>query len=227
MSKRSRRSTENFARIPISVLESAACKSCPHAAFKVLVLLAAQYRGANNGSLALTEFYGRKFGLTGRDTLYRSLAELRSRGLIVRTRRGIKHRRLFSLYALGWAQVDNLDGRPLAAQIAPTSVKDDDGGPCPDWRTWCAPTRPIIGNDHAEIQTDSREHTRPMIGTGEAVSVPISATKEPFCVPTIGNTSRSPPGAGAGAASAATDSAPFLAARKRSRSRSQLRVVQS
>ena len=43
-----------FARIPLDVLESRAVKTLPHAAFRVMVLLAAQYTGYNNGALGIT-----------------------------------------------------------------------------------------------------------------------------------------------------------------------------
>jgi hypothetical protein len=112
---RHRESTgERFALIPVSVLESGAVKSLAHAAFRVLAILAAQYWGRNNGTLALTEAYARRYGFNGRDTIYRSLRELEKRGLIICTRRGMKQKNVFSLYALGWQDIDSRDGKPLA-----------------------------------------------------------------------------------------------------------------
>jgi hypothetical protein len=107
--------SERFARIPISVLTCPAVTTLPHAVFRVLVCLASQYWGRNNGALALTERYARPFGFKGRDTLYRALHQLESRNLIICTRRGCKIKNLFSLYALGWCDINSRDGKPLDA----------------------------------------------------------------------------------------------------------------
>jgi hypothetical protein len=111
--KRECRSRERFARIPVSVLESLAVRELNHAALRVLVILASQWCGNNNGTLAITESYARRFGLCGRDTLYRSLRELEAHGLIVRTRQGMKLKNHFSLWAISWEDITHRDGRPL------------------------------------------------------------------------------------------------------------------
>jgi len=85
----------------------------PHAALRVLVILASQYWGGNNGTMALTSLYAQRFGLNSRDTIYRSLCELKQRGLILQTRQGWKSKRHFALYALNWKQINNRDGQPL------------------------------------------------------------------------------------------------------------------
>lgn len=105
--------TERFARIPQGALLSEAVTTLNHAAFKVLAVLAVQFHRTNNGSLALTEQFARQYGFKGRDTLYRSLRELESRGLIVCTRRGSKYKNHFSLYALNWDDIYYWDGQPL------------------------------------------------------------------------------------------------------------------
>src|SRR5882724_7752117 len=43
-----------FAAIPVEVLTSVACRTLPAYAVRVLLAVAAQYRGNNNGDLALT-----------------------------------------------------------------------------------------------------------------------------------------------------------------------------
>ncbi len=106
---KSTRLRERFSRIPHSVLESEAVTTLNHAAFRILVILASQYWGRNNGALALTEVAARPHGFRGRDTLYRSLRELERRGLIVCTRRGMKVKNSFTLYALGWEDIHNRD----------------------------------------------------------------------------------------------------------------------
>ncbi len=173
-----RRCAERFARIPHSVLESEAVTTLEHAAFRVLVILASQYSGRNNGTQALTEQHARRYGFSGRDTLYRSLRELEGRGLIVCTRRGMKIKNVFTLYALGWEDIDNRDGRPLDVPEPRNNLR---------WLNWKAPAPKAL---KTEIHTDDREQSVPMVGNGEADSVPISATRESSLVPMIGNTLR-------------------------------------
>lgn len=112
--RKSGRCPERFARIPLSVLTSEAVTTLNHAHLRVLLILATQYSGSNNGTMACTPLYARQFGFRGHDTVYKALRELEARGLIVRTRMGIKQRDVFSLYALGWEDVDSRDGKPLA-----------------------------------------------------------------------------------------------------------------
>lgn len=111
---------DHFAQIPVTVLESAACATLPLAAFKVLVILASGYRGTNNGTMACTESWARKYGIMGTDTVRRSLKELEARGLIELTRRGMKMRKIPSLWALTWQSIDNRNGQPIGVP-APAS----------------------------------------------------------------------------------------------------------
>lgn len=104
---------EHFAKIPESVMKSEAVKTLNHAHFRVLAIIALQYSGYNNGTMAATPLYVEQFGLRGRDTVYRALRELTARGLLVQTRQGIKQRDVFSLYALGWVDIDYRDGKKL------------------------------------------------------------------------------------------------------------------
>lgn len=113
MAKR-RPKSEHFAKLPVSVLESAACATLPLAAFKVLTLLASGYSGSNNGTLSCTESWARKFGITGTDTVRLALKELERRGLVEVTRRGMRMKKVRTLYALTWLSVDNRDARPIA-----------------------------------------------------------------------------------------------------------------
>jgi DNA-binding PadR family transcriptional regulator len=184
-SRRGRGNQEHFARIPVSVLQSPAVMTLNHAAFKVLVILASQWRGGNNGTLALTESFARKYGLAGRDTLYRSLRDLEQRGLIVRTRQGMKSKRLFTLWALGWESITHRDGKPLDVPEPKNNKR---------WLDWRPATAGALGTNAermaAEIQTDFRESTVPTIGSDGTVSVPMLPDRSPASVPTIGNTSR-------------------------------------
>src|SRR5437868_6774206 len=88
---------ERFARLTENLLECPAVKTLPHAAFKVLTILALGARPpafvdrkdlGRNGTQAITDSYARKYGFNSRDTVYRSLRELLGRQLIVVTRQG-------------------------------------------------------------------------------------------------------------------------------------------
>jgi hypothetical protein len=103
--------------IPVSVLESEACKTLEHAAFKILVCVASGYSGRNNGTLAMTPQFARRFGNLGKNTVYRALRDLTERGLLIQTRPGWKIKNLFALYALGWQDINNRDGKPTAPSL--------------------------------------------------------------------------------------------------------------
>ncbi len=197
--------SERFAGIPVSVLESEAVTTLEHAAFRVLVILASQYWGRNNGTLALTEHFARPHGFRGRDTLYRSLRELEKRGLIVCTRRGMKMKKSFTLYALGWRDIDNREGKPLDTPEPRNNLR---------WLNW----RPVASLDPSKtiIHTDRRESLVPMAGNGPAVSVPMVATSTAVSVPTVGNTLRiSPHGASGCACAASANAVPVADAKVR------------
>jgi hypothetical protein len=130
---------ERHAQIPCDVLRSEACKSLRHAAFKVLVILASQYSGRNNGTLALTDLYAREYGFNSRDTVYGSLRELVDRGLVLQTRDGLRSKSHFALYALNWRPIDNRKGNPLDAPEPPTRT----------WETWTPGPAPITPQRNA------------------------------------------------------------------------------
>ncbi|MEX1084367.1 MAG: hypothetical protein WEC76_00760 [Steroidobacteraceae bacterium] len=162
------------------MLESAAVKTLPHAAFKILVLLAAQFLGDNNGTMAMTELYARRFGFKGRNTIYRSLVELEARGLIVQTRRGVKSKTHFSLYALNWRPINNHNGQPLAVPQMPSR----------SWQSWTCESFPAVGNDAKNLQPHGGESSLPTMGNDEPGYVPIPAENGPGSFPMVGNTSR-------------------------------------
>jgi hypothetical protein len=111
MTKRDTRYSEPFAAIPVSVLETPAAVSLPHAAVRVLLLLAAQYTGKNNGRLACTRSYARSRGVTSNETVERALAALVAHGLVRVTRQGWRTKHLPTLYALEWRDVNWSDGK--------------------------------------------------------------------------------------------------------------------
>lgn len=138
--------SEHFARIPVSVLESEACKTLEHAAFRILVILASQYRGSNNGTQALTPSFSQRFGTLGKNTVYRSLEQLVARNLLIETRPGLRMKNHFALYAIGWEPIDNYEGQPLDTK---------DYSKTSGWRNWCpeaAGSFPMVGNGPAACE---------------------------------------------------------------------------
>lgn len=108
---RRRMSGKHFAQIPVEVLTSDAFASLPNYAVRVLLAIAAQYRGNNNGDLAMTRATARTFGVASQDHLVGSLALLQERGLIQKTRQGGKKPLGPTLYCITWQPIDELNGK--------------------------------------------------------------------------------------------------------------------
>lgn len=106
---RRRRPGAVYAMIPDDVLRSEACRTLPNLAFRALVTLAAQFRGKNNGDLALTWSTGQPYGLNNKGGVTKALKLLTDRGLIVLTRQGGKPPIGCNLYALGWHPINASD----------------------------------------------------------------------------------------------------------------------
>ena len=96
-----------FARLPCSVLDTEAVTSLSHAAFRILVLLAAQYHGGNNGALGLTRSQAAVNGIVSNNTLYRALAAIEERGLVEQTYTASRVPPRPTMYALTWMSVDD------------------------------------------------------------------------------------------------------------------------
>lgn len=175
-----KRSRERFARMPVDVLESAACATLPLAAFKVLTVLASSYSGANNGTLACTESWARRYGINGTDTVRRSLKELERRGLIEVTRRGMRMRRVPTLYAITWASVDNRDGTPIGAP-APASHRYAQY----DGHAWDESMKRWI---EKKSHPYGRGDVTPGVGVEASTCTPIRKLSEPVFTPARGET---------------------------------------
>jgi hypothetical protein len=98
-----------FAMVPVAVLEHIAVRSLSHAAFRVLVLLAAAYNGRNNGALGVTAGQAAESGVGSRNTLYQALHELEARGLIVQTYPASRVPPRPTMWALTWKAIDDTE----------------------------------------------------------------------------------------------------------------------
>jgi hypothetical protein len=106
VSRRPRREAGPFAMLPVDVLTSKAVRTLPHLAHRVLVALAAQFVGRNNGSLTLPRPTARAYGIGDSHGLAAALRELEDRGLVVRTRPGTRIPPRSAMYAVTWRGID-------------------------------------------------------------------------------------------------------------------------
>ncbi len=78
-------------------------------AVKLLLNVARQYNGRNNGDLCVTLKVMKKYGWTSNDTLHRALECLQHYGMLSVTRKGNLNK--CSLYALTWKKIDKHNGK--------------------------------------------------------------------------------------------------------------------
>lgn len=117
---RGRAKNRRYVGIPHDVMESDSYSGCSGNALKLLLELAKQYNGHNNGDLSAAFSVLKRRGWRSKKTLARCIAELIERGLVVKTREG-----WFSnpggrcaLYALTWHRIDECAGKDL--ELGPT-----------------------------------------------------------------------------------------------------------
>ena len=109
MSRSNRRRKQGggrFARLPVVVLEHIAVTTLTHAAFRVLVLLAAQFNGFNNGALGITAKQATDAGIGSDKTLYRSLRELELRRLVELTYPASRVPPRPTMWSMTWLPLD-------------------------------------------------------------------------------------------------------------------------
>lgn len=94
-----------FIALPLSMLDSAAFMGLAHPAKALLIEIARQYMGNNNGRLLAGLGHMRKRGWTSSDVLYRALRQLIDAGLIYQTVQGQRPNRA-SWYAVTWLSLD-------------------------------------------------------------------------------------------------------------------------
>ena len=91
------------------VLATPAVTTLSHAAFRVMALLAAQYRGRNNGNLGLTYGQAANAGIASKNTFYNALRQLEEHGLIERTYPSSRVPARPTMYALAWWPLDDTE----------------------------------------------------------------------------------------------------------------------
>lgn len=99
-----------FVIIPHAVLHSEAYLSLPAFAKTLLIDLALQYRGDNNGDLCAAWKLMKKRGWKSEATLHRAKLQLIAGGFIFETRKGARPNKA-SLYAVTWLALDECGGK--------------------------------------------------------------------------------------------------------------------
>ncbi len=114
-----RRESGSFTLLPHAVQDCGNWRQCSGTGIKLLVDLARQYNGRNNGDLSAALSLLRPFGWSSPDTVGNALRELRHYGFLLLTRQG----GLFgpSLYALTWHAIDDCGGKLTCAQPTKTA----------------------------------------------------------------------------------------------------------
>src|SRR5882672_17426 len=114
-----------FIAFPTFILATHEYWRLTHAAKSLLLAIAAQYCGHNNGRLVATPKYLSKFGWRSADTIFEGVRQLLQSGLLVQTRIGMRPNRA-AWYALSWRplnQVTEIEIDPRAfRQFVGTSL---------------------------------------------------------------------------------------------------------
>ena len=99
---------EGFLAVPSSVLNSPMFLALTPHAVKLLLDVAAQYRGDNNGDLAMAWKLMKPRGWRSEATLHKAKNELLDAGFLYETRKG-RRPNVCSLFALTWPILDKND----------------------------------------------------------------------------------------------------------------------
>lgn len=128
-----RRETGSFTAIPHAITDTRKYASLSAWGVKLMLDIATQYTGKNNGDLTASWTVMSAKGWRSKGTLQRAVDELQAVGFIMRTRQGGRH--VCTLYALTWQSIDEcLDRRTglskhdlRPTQVAPGGWQDDRG----------------------------------------------------------------------------------------------------
>ena len=105
---------ERFAGIPHYAMKCDSYISLSYSAKALLLELAYQYNGKNNGDLIITHSWFKSRGFKSNTTMYKARDELYQKGFIVINAYGGKSaggKKLPTLYALTWASVNELKSK--------------------------------------------------------------------------------------------------------------------
>ena len=104
-----RRKSPSFTMLRHDVMDSPNYRALSHRAVRLLMDIARQYNGSNNGDLCATFSLMKGRGWSSKDQLFKALDELEHCGFILKSRQGGRHQ--CNLYALTWFNIDECKGK--------------------------------------------------------------------------------------------------------------------
>ena len=113
MARNKHKQKASFAGIPRVVIESPDFIKLSGSAIRLIILLACQYRGHNNGDLCPSWTQMKECGFRSKATLSKAIKELVASEMIVLTRQGQFIKNKAGLYALTWAPINECVGKQL------------------------------------------------------------------------------------------------------------------
>jgi hypothetical protein len=117
-----KRDGTTFALLPLVVLQSPGYRAAGHPARSLLVDLAMQYTGHNNGKLTACAKYLVPLGWRSNDVIVRARRELIDCCLILETRKGARPNRA-GWYALTWLDLDVTEGLDIDPKLYQRSFR--------------------------------------------------------------------------------------------------------
>lgn len=121
--KKGYQTSYTFLALPHAVLEHQDFINLSSGAIKLLIDIAAQYRGYNNGDLCAAMSIMKNRGWKSKKMLKKSLDELIDRNIVILTRQGGRNNP--SLFALTWKPIDECNGKLdiKCTKLAPRSFR--------------------------------------------------------------------------------------------------------
>ena len=107
-----KRDGDRYLALPHVVIDSLSFRELGYPARSLLIDIARQYTGSNNGRLVACAKYLKPLGWNSNSTVTRALMELKAAGLLIETRMGMRPNRA-AWFALGWYQLDATSGMDI------------------------------------------------------------------------------------------------------------------
>jgi len=151
-----RQPSDTFVRLPHSMMRHPSFFALSGSAMKMLLFLASQYNGRNNGDLSATKAMVEAASVCAASKSRELLGQLEEAGFIVQTRHGIKKQ--CHLYAVTWLGIDRCPGKNLEIAAGP---------PRNDWRKTHL-QHPSGVQTESQSQHPSGDHVTPLRGAKAA-----------------------------------------------------------
>ena len=113
---RDKRDSGPFLALPMSVLGSPGYRQAGHVARSMLIDIAMQYTGHNNGKLVACAKYVEPIGWNSNATVLRAVRELLACGLLIETRKGARPNKA-AWFALSWLDLDQGQGLDIDPKL--------------------------------------------------------------------------------------------------------------